>query len=152
MNENNNKDNKNVYSFDPLKHGFEPITYYPELGFNFSLNDKYFVKVVCYDYYDELVYWYKVICTSPFSLFSDDRIEIRSGSYNFRRPFGYWKQSNPRKEYLGLITSDEYAESLLKHLLGTTKNESLNTDSIIRYNENLGIKMRSEYPQYYNCG
>jgi hypothetical protein len=38
-----------AYVFDPLKHGFEPISNYPELGFNYPMIDGYFVKVVCYD-------------------------------------------------------------------------------------------------------
>lgn len=117
MNENKNKvKDDNVYRFDPIKHGFEPITYYPELGFKFPINENHFVKVVCYDNYGGLVYWYKVICTRPFNFFPDDRIEITRGIYDFRRPSEYGKQSKPRKEYLGLITNDEYAESLLYKL------------------------------------
>lgn len=137
-----------AYVFDPLKHGFEPITYYPELGFNYPMIDGYFVKVVCYADYGGLVYWYKVISTL-IGLKPDDRIEIKSGSYDFRKPSEYGKQNNPSTEYLGLISNNEFAENLLKHLLGTTRNESLKTDSIARYNENLGVKMRSEFPQHY---
>lgn len=137
-----------AYAFDPLKHGFEPITNYPELGFNYPMIDGYFVKVVCYADYGGLVYWYKVISTL-IGLKPDDRIEIKSGSYDFRKPSEYGKQNNPSTEYLGLISNDKFAENLLKHLLGTTRNESLMTDSIERYNENLGVKMRSEFPQHY---
>lgn len=138
----------NSYVFDPLEHGFEPITKYPELEFNYPMIDGYFVKIVSYSNYGDLVYWYKVISTLT-GCKPDDRIEIKSGSYDFRKPSEYGKQSNPRTEYLGLISNDSFAESLLKHLLGTTRNESLNTDSITRYNENLGIKMRDEFPQHY---
>lgn len=137
-----------AYVFEPLKHGFEPITNYPELGFNYPMIDGYFVKIVCYADYGGLVYWYKVISTI-IGLKPDDRIEIKSGSYDFRKPSEYGKQNNPSAEYLGLISNDEFAENLLKHLLGTTRNESLKTDSIARYNENLGVKMRSEFPQHY---
>jgi len=136
------------YTFDPLKHGFEPITNYPELAFNYPMIDGYYVKVVCYSDSGELVYWYKVLSTL-IGFKSDDKIEISCGLYNFRKPSEYGKQDNPRTEYLGLVSNDEFAESLLKHLLGTARNESLKTDSISRYNENLGVKMRSEFPQHY---
>jgi hypothetical protein len=137
-----------AYVFDPLKHGFEPISNYPELGFNYPMIDGYFVKVVCYSDYGGLVYWYKVLSTL-IGMKPDDRIEIKSGSYDFRKPSEYGKQTNPTTEYLGLVSNDEFAENLLKHLLGTTRNDSLNTDSITRYNENVGVKMRVEFPQHY---
>lgn len=143
-----NIDTVNVYTFDPLKHGFEPITKFPELGFNFPLIDGYFVKVVCYSNYGDLVYWYKVISTH-IGLKPDDRIAIIHCSYDFRIPYEY-KQNTPRTEYLGLISNDKFAESLLKHLLGTTRNDSLNTHSNTRYNENIGVKMRGEFPQHYS--
>lgn len=137
-----------AYTFDPLKHGFEPITNYPELGFNYPMIDGYYVKVVCYSDYGDLVYWYKVLSTL-IGLKPDDRIEIKSGVYDFRKPSEYGKQDNPRTEYLGLVSNDEFAKNLLKHLLGTTRNESLKTDSITRYNENVGVKMREEFPKHY---
>ena len=137
-----------AYVFDPLKHGFEPISNYPELGFNYPMIDGYFVKVVCYDNFGDLVYWYKIIYTL-IGFDGDDRISISSGDYDFRKPNEYGKQSNPSIEYLGLISNDAFAENLLKHLLGTTKNESLNTYSVTRYNENVGVKMRSEFPLHY---
>lgn len=137
-----------VYTFDPLKHGFEPISNYPELEFNFPMIDGYYVKIVCYSNYGDLVYWYKALSTLIGSK-PDDRIKIMQGSYDFRKPSEYGIQNNPTTEYLGLISNDEFAESLLKHLLGTTRNDSLKTDSITRYNENLGIKMRKEFPQHY---
>lgn len=137
-----------AYAFDPLKHGFEPITKYPELGFNVPMIDGYFVKVVCYANYGGLVYWYKLLSTL-IGFKPDDRIQIWGGSYDFRKPSEYGKQGNPTTEYLGLVGNDEFAENLLKHLLGTTRNESLDTDSITRYSENVGVKMRSEFPQHY---
>lgn len=140
-----------TYIFDPLKHGFEPITNYPELGYNFPMIDGYYVKIVCYTKPDEinwggLVYWYKII-SNHVGLKPDDRVQILNGVYDFRR--SNENQNKPSTEYLGLISNDIFAESLLKHLLGTTRNDSLNTDSIIRYNENLGLKMRNEYSKYY---
>ena len=137
-----------AYVFDPLKHGFEPITNFPELGFNYPMINGYYVKVVCYANYGGLVYWYKVLSTL-IGMKHDDRIEIESGSYDFRKTSEYGKQNNPKTQYLGLVSNDEFAENLLKHLLGTTKNESLNTDSTTRYNENVGVKMRNEFPQHY---
>jgi len=136
------------YVFDPLKHGFEPISNYPELGFNYPMIDGYFVKVVCYDNFGDLLYWYKVISTL-IGFDSDDRVSVSSGVYDFRKPNEYGKQGNPTIEYLGLISNDEFAETLLKHLLGTTNNDSLKTYSITRYSENVGIKMRSDFPQHY---
>ena len=140
--------NKDIYKFDPLKHGFEPITNYPELGFNYPMIDKYFVKIICYSEHEILSYWYLVL-TNGIGLFPDDRIEIKKGVYTFRNPSEYGKQNNPSTVYSGLISNDKFAENLLKHLLGTTRNDSLRTDSIVRYNENVGIKMRKEYPNYY---
>ena len=67
--------------FDPLKHGFEPITRFPELEFNFPMIDGYYVKIVCYLNLGDLVYWYKVISTL-IGLKTDDRIEIMHGSYD----------------------------------------------------------------------
>lgn len=143
---------KTPYVFDPLKHGFEPMHNYPELSFNFTKPDGYFVKVVCYHYskkhLSDLIYWYKVVSTHV-GLKPDDRIEIFGGAYSFLKPSVYGVQSTPTREYMGLITNDEFAESLIKHLLGTTRNDSLQTDSIQRYNDNVGEKMRADYPQHY---
>jgi len=140
---------KKTYCFDPLKHGFEPITKYPELSFNFPMIEGYYVKIVCYSYCGNLIYWYKIISTRV-GLLSDDRVEILSGSYNFGSPCEYEKQTTPRTVYLGLISNDKFAETLLKHLLGTTDNNSLENDSIQRYNQNIGETMRLEFPQHYN--
>ena len=136
------------YSFDPLKYGFEPIQKYPELSYNFPMIDGYYVKIVSYSNYGDLVYWYKIISTL-IGLSPDDRVKIQNGSYDFRRPCEYEDQNKTYTEYLGLISTDDFAKNLLTHLLGTTKNESLNDVAIERYNENLGLKMRIEFPQYY---
>ena len=137
------------YCFDPLKHGFEPITNYPELGFNYPMVSGYFVKVICYGNHGDLVYWYLVLSILNPYLHDDYRVEIRSGSYDFRKPSEYGKQDNPTIAYIGLISNDDFAENLLKHLLGTSSNASLKNDSVTRYNENVGLKMRSEFPQHY---
>lgn len=139
------------YVFEPTKHGFEPIQNFPELSFNYPMIKGYYIKIVAYSDYGDLVYWYKAISTL-IGLKPDDRIQIYSGSHDFRKPSEYGKQNNSSVIYTGLISNDEFAESLLKHLLGTTRNESLGNDSIIRYNENLGIKMRGEFPHHYHQG
>jgi hypothetical protein len=136
------------YTFNPLEHGFEPIQNFPELAFNYPMIDGYFVKVICYGNYGGLVYWYKVLSTL-IGFVGDDRISISSGVYRFRNPSEYGKQDNPSVEYLGLISNDVFAENLLKHLLGTTKNASLETDSITRYNESVGCNMRSKFAHHY---
>ena len=138
-----------AYTFNPLNHGFEPISNFPEMKFNFPLIDGYYIKVVCYSNHGGLVYWYKVISTL-IGFEGDDRIEVKSGLYDFRKPSEYGKQSNPKTEYLGLVSSDEFAEQLLKHLLGTTDNKSLNDCAIERYNENQNIIMKTEFPQHYS--
>jgi hypothetical protein len=135
--------------FDPLKHGFEPITNFPELEYNFPMIDGYYVKVVTYADYGDLVYWYLII-SEHIGLDPDDRIEISSGSYDFRRPSEYGKQNKCTTEYLGLITSDKFGELLLKHLLGTTRNESVSKEGFERYYEKVGPKMRKEYPLHYD--
>lgn len=139
----------NKYSFNPEKFGFEPITNFPELSFNYPMIDGYFVKIIEYDNFGDLVYWYKVISTLVGFGDNDDRIKITSSSYDFRKPSEFDKQSTPKTEFIGLISNDEFAESLLKHLMGTTKNSSLESDSIIRYERDLNTQMRKDYPQHY---
>lgn len=120
--------NDEIYCFDPLKHGFEPIQNYPELEFAYPIIDGYFVKIVCYDNYGGLVYWYKVISTLV-GLKPDDRVEITYGVYDFRKS-KYERQSNPKVEYLGLISSDQFAEFLMKNYWRSAEKRD--------YNINLG--------------
>jgi len=110
--------------------------------------DGYYVKIVTYVNYGDLVYWYLVV-NEHIGLSPDDRIEILSGSHDFRKSSEYGKQSKCNKKYLGLVSSDKFGELLLKHLLGTTTNKSVADKGFERYYEKLGPKMREEYPQHY---
>lgn len=138
-----------VYKLDPLKHGFEPISKYPELEHIFGSDDSNYVKIICYSDINNLVYWYTVI-TNGVGFRGDDRIKIYNSTYNFGNSPDAIAQSTPSVVYMGLVSNDEFAETLLKHLFGTTVNDSLKDVSIERYDETVGEVMRSEYPQYYN--
>ena len=135
------------YKFNPIEHGYEPISNFPELEYMFPLlDDKYFIKVVAYSDYSDLVYWYSVINL----LGHDDRIEITSLSYDWRNSNDYENQKqNSIKNYLGMITSDEYAKELLQHIFTPLTNEHYEKDGVKRYNENLGKQMRLEFTSHY---
>ncbi len=141
---------KKAYIFDPLKHGFEPLSKFPELGFYFPniSSGVWFIKITTYANYGDLVYWYSALSIAKRNI-GDDRIEIISGSLDFRKPLDYDKQNKSRVEYLGLITSDEYAKLLFPHLFGTIKNSSVENEGLERYNDNTGKRMREEFPQHY---
>lgn len=139
------------YKFDPTKHGYEPITKFPELEYAFPIIEGYYVKVVTYSYYSGLVYWYSII-SSHIGRQPDDRFKIFEGTHDFRKPNTYEKQGSSPTVYVGLISNDEFAESLIKHIIGTTRNDSVDSISSDRYSERLGEKMRAEYKEYYNNG
>jgi hypothetical protein len=133
------------YKFNPLKHGYEPITNYPELEYAFPMmGDIWFIKIIAYSDMSGLVYWYSALSLSV-GISPDDRILILSGSHDTRRPAEYGKQNKSHTVYTGLISSDEYVKSLLTHLFGTTRNESVEKEGIERYEQNLGKKMRKEF-------
>jgi hypothetical protein len=133
------------YKFDPLKHGFEPITNYPELEYMFPMRgDIWFIKIIVYSDMGGLVYWYSALSLSV-GLDSDDRVEIVSGVHDFRYPAKYEKQNRTHTVYTGLISSDEFAKELLKHIFGTTKNESVEKEGIERYNTNISREMRLKF-------
>ncbi len=143
--------NKEKYKFDPLKHGYEPISKFPELGFMYPmLDDKYFIKIEAYSDMGGLVYWYSCIELLHSNNFIDDRVKIQSDSYDTRRECTYEAQNNHGRQtnYFGLIPSDKFANELLKHLFGTCQNESVNKEGLERYTENLNEKMRKEFPNY----
>jgi hypothetical protein len=133
------------YKFNPLKHGYEPISTHPELSYRFPLmDDVWFIKIIAYDDLSGLVYWYSALSVSV-GLPPDDRVHIVSGTHDFRRPAKYEKQSKIHTNYTGLISSDEFAKELLKHLFGTTKNESVEKEGIERYSTNIGKEMRLKF-------
>jgi hypothetical protein len=134
------------YKFDPTKFGYEPITNFPELSFNYLIDERYYVKIIAYSNYGDLVYWYSLIGFNR--QFQDDRVKIVSGTYDFRRPCEYGKQTTPHTDYFGIITNDEFASELLAHLNSPLRNEGI-CDGIKRMNENLGIKMREEFSKHY---
>lgn len=138
------------YKFNPLKHGYEPITNYPELEYMFPMMvGVWFIKIIVYSDMGGLVYWYSALSLSV-GLSPDDRILILSGSHDTRRPAEYEKQGKTHTEYRGLISSDKYAKTLLTHIFGTTQNESVEKEGVERYEQNLGEEMRLKYNHLYH--
>jgi hypothetical protein len=134
------------YKFNPLEYGYEPITKFPELSYNFPMTDNWFVKVITYDKMTDLVYWYSII-NNDVGMGGDDRIKISNGSYNFiSRNF---RQTNTSVKYSGLISSHNLATELLKNIFGTIKNDSVETVGEERFLERLGPTMRKEFSQHY---
>lgn len=125
-----------MYSFDPLKYGFEPISNYPELQQFYG--ETTLIRITIYDNFNGLVYWY----TTCRLLGHDDRVEILSGAYDTRKG---QRNDCGRTVYLGLISSEEFAEDLLKHLLAASNNDSVKVEGIERFNQRLGAKMRQEF-------
>lgn len=124
------------YKFNPLEHGFESISNYPELLKYFNADN--FVKVVAYGDYGGLVYWY-MVC-NPFT--HDDRIEFLGGAYDTREKAS---NSSGKREYCGLISNDEFARQLLMHLLGTTQTKSVDKEGVERYFQNLSPEIKSKF-------
>ena len=134
------------YKFDPLEYGYEPITKFPELSYNFPMTDNWFIKVITYNKMSDLVYWYSVI-SNDVGMDGDDRIKISSCTYDFRKDDD--KQNKVSRRYLGLISSHNFTKELLKNIFGTLKNDSTKTTGEERFLERLGSKMRKEFPQHY---
>jgi hypothetical protein len=131
----------NTYKFDPEKHGYESIIKFPELDYNYPMMDGvWYVKIIAYSDYG---YWYSAITLSVGPA-GDDRVKIYSGAHDTR-------ELNPDKQcknltvYCGLIPSDEYAKELLMTLFSTTKNDSVKTDGLQRYERNLNLEMRKKF-------
>jgi len=141
----NENTNINNYKFDPLKHGFEPVSKFPELSYRFPMRDDvWFIKVITYSTYDgKLVYWYVALSLSV-GLHPDDRVKITIHTHDNRKPNDHEKQGVSHTVYTGLISSDEFAKELLTHLFGTTQNDSVKTDGLERYEKNLNQLMRDD--------
>jgi hypothetical protein len=135
-----------AFAFDPIKFGFEPISLFPELEFNFPIVSNYWVKIIVYSNSEDLVYWYLVINEREI----DDQFKIFEGSYDFKKPSQWGIQSSPDCVYWGLISSERYAKDLITHLLGTSLNKSVLTTAVKRFSDHLGPEMRIEFPQYYS--
>ena len=151
------------YKFNPEQYGFEPVDNFPELAYNYPMGTgKWFIKISEYANYGRLVYWYHAIFTGV-GLGDDDRVEISSGSYDaaktkkakqnltevkngkLERVPEYDLQNRTSVEYLGLISNHKFAVELLKHLLGTTKNKSVENEGRERLFDEKGKRMRSEF-------
>jgi hypothetical protein len=116
------------YEFDPTKFGFLPPKKMPkDLK---EVEAKYaFVKVICISGKNDGTFWY----TSCHKIADgDDRWRFSSGLFDVSRADQYDGGHTRHSIYSGLISSDEYAKELLKHLLGTTRNESVVTDGAER--------------------
>lgn len=131
------------YKFNPEQFGFEPIDKFPELSYQYPLGTgKWFIKISEYSDYGGLVYWYHVIFITANR---DARIKILSGSHDSRKPSKYDCQNASRINYHGLISTHKFAVQLLKHILGTTRNESVEKEGKTRLFDNKGKQMREEF-------
>ena len=129
------------YSFKPLLHGYEHISNYPELGMEYPLECEYYVKIIDYHNYGDLVYWASILRILGY----DDRIEIVSTTYDFRDS----SIGNKVIDYFGIITNEKFAIELLKHIYSPCNHKDIKI-GIERYsNNNIGEYMRNEYSQYY---
>ena len=118
------------YKFNPEKFGFESAEKFPEIKENLAKNS--FVKVTAIGdkkVMGRSVYWYHV-CHSAF----DDRWNISSDAYDSSCPNEIPKL---RTDYSGLISNDDFAEMLLKHLLGTGMQASVEEEGAERLKENI---------------
>ena len=151
------------YKFNPAQYGFEPVDEFPELSYQYPMNTgSWFIKISEYSDYGALVYWYHAIFTGV-GIDSDDRIKIMNCSHDSRKTIkckeGITKvingklsivdesdlQNSPSTEFCGLISTHKFAVQLLKHLLGTTKNESVKNEGKERLFSCKGKLMRSEF-------
>jgi len=126
------------YKFNPEEHGFENISKFPELMPWFGNHENTFIKVVAVGgkEFDNKVYWFKAYSPTT-TLTGDDRITFYSGSWDARKQDPYNENSYPKVEYRGLVSNDIFAKELLYHLLGTTRNESVQKEGFERLNTNL---------------
>ena len=109
-----------TYRFNPENYGFVHVSKVKEL--DGILGSTTYVKYIAGERNN--VMWY--IAIRPMAMRGDDRYEIYSGAFDFRRPED-GDNIRVRTVYLGLISNEAFAEDLLRHLLGTTTNDSVNT-------------------------
>lgn len=102
----------NSYIFDPTQYGFLPSDQLP-LSIADHFHKKCFFKVIAFHLGS---FWY-LSCNKKFE--HEDEWEFTAGLINTTKQ----QQISSSTKYRGCITSKEYAELLLIHLLGTSKNE-----------------------------
>jgi len=99
------------YVFDPTKYGFLPARKLPEAAKDY-FHKKCFFKVIAVSGDS---FWYSA-CN--LIAIGDDRWVFNNGVYT-----KHDGSHTHHREYCGCITSPEFAEMLLIHLLGTSTNE-----------------------------
>jgi hypothetical protein len=124
------------YKFNPEDFGFEHVSNFPELGDWFG--NTTFIKVIAIGSKDmgRAVYWYKY-CLGSVGMHDDERWKIGSHSFDENKPKDY---QGMRDVYCGLISTEEFANSLLCHLMGTTKNDSVLTHGKERLEQNINAE------------
>ncbi len=107
------------YEFNPEDYGYQHVSNFPELKELFG-NTTY-VKITCVGgkEFDRLVYWYTACYSCGFR--EDQNWKIMSGSHDSAQPEKYSYSTC----YVGLISTDDFANQLLMHIFGTTKNDSV---------------------------
>lgn len=98
---------------------FHPSEYYPEIRDFFGPHTV--VKAIAAG---DGHYWYVAIKIRNPS-HNDDRYEVYGGT--FTKDKAIERREWPRTEFLGLISTPSFAEELLKHLMGTLKNDNVQT-------------------------
>lgn len=134
------------FKFNPVKYGYWPISKFKVLNYMFPIiDDIWFIKINAYeDFGGGLIFWYSAIGMNG-AIIDDDRVKIYVGGHTTTKPSTFECQGESRIVYNGLITSDEYAKTLLSHLLGTTKNKSVEKEGAQRLNDNMNLKMWEEF-------
>ena len=117
--------NNEGYRFNPLDHGYEPLSQFPELENLYGKST--FIKVIAIGgrEFDKPTYWYSAC--RPTGMKGDDRWTITSSSYQEGS-----QNDCIHTDYMGLISTKNLAYTLLAHICGTTKNSSVMQHGIVR--------------------
>lgn len=120
---------KNEYTFNPEDYGYEAAQCFPEL--KGLVGTASFIKVTAISScLERPTYWYSS-CRKITE--GDDRWVFSSSSYQQ----GAKEHSFGHQVYMGAISSPEYAELLLCHLFGTTKNSGVLEYGLARVKQNI---------------
>lgn len=103
------------YQFNPLQYGFVELKEDNPIYDRMAKNS--FIKVSARS---DDAFWY-IVTNKMASCSGDDRWEFLSGVYSPKKDGEAYHHNN--KQYMGCITSDDFAQLLLIHLLGTLSNE-----------------------------